>query len=86
FNENLVEEGVNRLLSFTEDIVSLSEGLTVIDPEQNIFDITDINNKMNRILEALEMSDPFYVSELMEHEVIPLLSYWEEKLSKNEKH
>ncbi|WGG45225.1 hypothetical protein [Rossellomorea sp. DA94] len=81
FLKNEIEEGTNRLLIFTEDIVVLTEGLSVIDSEQTTYRISEINQKLNDILGALEMNDPLYVSEILEQEIIPLLIYWKEKLS-----
>ncbi|WP_458411858.1 hypothetical protein ACNQFZ_13470 [Schinkia sp. CFF1] len=81
FIQNEIKEGSNRLMIFTEDIAALTEGLLIIDSEQRTYQISDINQKLKDILVALEMNDPLYVSDILEHEIIPLLLYWKEKLS-----
>ena len=79
-NENNFDEILNRLYTFTEDILVLMEGLMFIDLEQNKFQVSDMNQKLEEILNAFQLHDPLYVSDLIGQEIIPLLSFWKEKL------
>jgi hypothetical protein len=85
FFSNEIKEGSDRLLNFTEDILVLIKGIIAIDSEQKIIQVSDINQKLKDILQALAMDDPFYISDLLEQEIIPLLIFWKEKLSQDGK-
>jgi hypothetical protein len=81
FHHNEIQEGLNRLYIFTEDVTALTEGLAVIDPDQSKFRIADINQQLNDVLTAFESHDPLYAADILEQEIIPLLMYWKEILS-----
>jgi hypothetical protein len=81
FLNNEIREGLNRLYIFTEDITALTEGLAAIDPEQSKFQIADLNKQLNDVITAFESHDPLYAADLLEQEIIPILTYWKEILS-----
>ncbi|WNB92721.1 hypothetical protein [Bacillus sp. NEB1478] len=81
FLQNDISDGLNRVLIFTEDLTVLTEGLAAIDPNQNKFIISDINAKMNEIINAIELQDPLFVADILGQEIMPILSYWKELLS-----
>jgi hypothetical protein len=80
FYDRNIDEGLSKLLMFTEDLQVLMEWLTVNNFE-NTETITDLNYKLKSLIGGIEKHDYDSVGDVLQNEILSLLNYWEKMMA-----
>lgn len=75
---NQFQESIEKMIFIMDDLQVLMEGISRINEQHlNQFEIEELNEKLMSILQQIEVKDYFYLADLLEFELIPLLEYWD---------
>lgn len=74
----------------SESVITIIEGLQWVidaialtsDIQKEPIDSTEINLKLNEIVDAFKNEDYILIGDLFEYEILPILTEWQEKISK----
>ncbi|CAG7655442.1 hypothetical protein ACFQI7_29640 [Paenibacillus allorhizosphaerae] len=71
--------GIERLTFWLEDLSVFTETVMILIKNDIIdLDIELFNEKAEMLLDKVEQKDLLFISDLLRHELKPLLSYWDE--------
>ncbi|MCM3162335.1 hypothetical protein [Metabacillus litoralis] len=80
FIDGNIEEGLPRLLMFSEDIVVLMEWLLLMELEKEET-IIELNFKLKSLIESIEREDYDFITDFLMNEIKLILNYWEKTLN-----
>jgi FtsZ-binding cell division protein ZapB len=76
------EEKTERLAYWLQDLSALTESMMVLTKNNMVdFDVDLFNEKMEALLDKIEETDFLFVSDLLQYEIKPLLSYWDGQIT-----
>jgi hypothetical protein len=73
FNNHENDEGTMRLIYLIDDFMVLVEGFSALKIE--IEEIENLNENLNNLTIQLENQDFFFISEILNHEIKPIIEY-----------
>jgi hypothetical protein len=74
-----LEENKERLSYWLDDLTILTETTIVLNEKKAIdFDLDLFNEKINGLLDSIDNKDFLLVSDQLQYELKPLLTYWDE--------
>lgn len=71
-----------RTINLLDDIKALTEGLTFLEAYRSSINLFELQDKLQRMDEALESKDYALFNDLLQYELKDLFIYWKEIISK----
>ncbi|ULL19451.1 hypothetical protein DVH26_36620 [Paenibacillus sp. H1-7] len=81
FQSGDTSQANERFVYLLDDLSILMEGIETLNKYNSMIDITEMNEKLQLLLNQFEKKDYMYVADLLTYELLPLLEYWSDTVN-----